>query len=94
MATTPNPRASKVKKALPKPSAGLKKNDYLYALEVAGQPAASKADKMMRRQAKADVKYLETKFPKYTAKVKGFGTRTGMPEWTGTPKAKKKAKKK
>ena len=93
MATTPNPKPSKVKKALPKPTAGLRKSDYLYALEVAGQPAPTKADKMMKRQAKADMKYLESKFPKYTAKVKNTGTRVNMPEWNGkskTPKAKNK----
>lgn len=93
MATTPKPKPSKTKKALPKPTAGLKKSDYLYALEVAGQPATSKADKMMKRQAKANMKFLETKFPKYTAKVKGFETRVNMPEWTGTPKVKKSKKK-
>lgn len=93
MAAKPSPKPSKTKKALPKPNAKLKKSDYLYALEVAGQPAASKADKAMKRQAKADMKYLESKFPKYTAKVKNTGTRVNMPEWNGkpkTPKAKKK----
>ena len=84
MATSPNPRPSKVKKALPKPSANLKKSDYLYALEVAGQPAKSKADKMMQRQAKANVKYLENKFPKYTTKMKSTEGRNAP----STPKVK------
>jgi hypothetical protein len=88
MATTPNPKKSK--KPLPAPRPGLKKADYLYALEVAGQPAATAAEKKMKRQAKADKKYLEQKFPKYTAKVGDFGTRTSLPEWSGKSKKPKK----
>ena len=91
MATTPNrPKAStpsasptKARRNLPAPSKGLTKDDYLYALEVAGQPATSAADKAMKRQAKANMKYLEAKFPKYTARVKDFGTRINMPTHTG-----------
>ena len=84
MATIPNQK--KIKKPLPAPRTGLKKADYIYALEVAGQPATTPAEKKMRRQAKADVKYLETKFPKYTAKNKSFGTRMTQPTHTGKSK--------
>jgi hypothetical protein len=52
-----------------------KKADYVYALEVAGQPASSAQEKKMRRKAKEDVKYLEEKYPKYTGKMKNFDTR-------------------
>lgn len=67
----------------PKPRTSLKKDDYLYALEVAGQPAKTAAEKAMKRQAKADMKYLEQKYPAYTAKVKNPTTRRTMPEATG-----------
>lgn len=52
-----------------------KKADYVYALEVAGQPAQSAQEKKMRRKAREDVKYLEEKYPKYTGKMKNFDTR-------------------
>jgi hypothetical protein len=71
------------KKPLPAPNTKLTKDDYLYALEVAGQPAVTAKDKKMKRQAKADMLYLEQKYPKYTARVKDFGTRKEMPNWGG-----------
>ena len=93
MATTPNPKkVIKTKKILPSPSSGLKKADYLSALEVAGQPAKTAAAKKMKLQAKADKKYLEQKFPKYTAKVGDFGTRTSLPNWSGKSKKPKMPK--
>ena len=73
----------KVKKPLPAPRTNLKKKDYLYALEVAGQPATTSAEKKMKRQAKADMKYLEQKFPKYTASIKNTDTRYKRPEFGG-----------
>ena len=80
---SPSASPSKAKKNLPAPSKGLTKDDYLYALEVAGQPAQTAAEKAAKRQAKANMKYLESKFPKYTAKVRDFGTRINMPSHTG-----------
>ena len=80
---TPKPSTTKIGKPLPAPRPNLKKSDYLYALEVAGQPATTAEEKKFKRQARADVKYLEQKFPKYTAKVKDFGTRKEMPNWGG-----------
>jgi hypothetical protein len=72
----PKPTTSaKPKKPLPPPRSNIKKADYVYALEVAFQPAPTPKDKKIRRQAKADVKYLEQKFPKYTDKMKNFNTR-------------------
>lgn len=76
-----------------KPS-GLTKDDYIYALEVAGQPAKTKAQKAMKIKAKQDVKYLEAKFPKYTAKNKSFSSRVTQPSHTGKKVVKKSAKKK
>lgn len=76
--------AVKGKKPLPAPRTGIKKADYLYALEVAGQPATTAAEKKIRRQAKADVKYLEQKFPKYTASIKNTETRYKRPEFGGS----------
>ena len=71
---------------------GIEKADYIYALEVAGQPASTKKEKVSKAQAKKDVKYLEAKFPKFTAKNKPFSSRITQPTHTG--KAVKKSTKK
>ena len=74
MAALPKGVAPKV--PLPKPRTNLKKSDYVYALEVVSQPAKTAAEKAIKRQAKADIKYLEKKFPDYTAKKKTMEGRT------------------
>ena len=71
---------------------GITKDDYIYALEVAGQPAKTKSEKAMKAKAKQDVKYLEAKFPKFTSKNKSFSSRMTQPTHTG--KAVKKSTKK
>jgi len=76
-------RANKKKAPVGTPSKGLIKDDYLYALEVAGQPAKTAAEKAIKRQAKIDMKYLESKFPKYTASIKNPSTRYQRPEFGG-----------
>jgi hypothetical protein len=63
---------------------GITKDDYIYALEVAGQPAKTKSEKAMKTKAK---------FPKFTAKNKSFSSRMTQPTHTGKI-AKKKVKKK
>lgn len=87
MALAPKmPQPAKGKKASPAvgaPSKGITKDDYLYALEVAGQPAKTAAEKAMKQQAKIDMKYLEAKFPKYTASIKNPSTRYQRPEFGG-----------
>lgn len=70
------------------------KDDYIYALEVAGQPAKTKAEKAMKAKAKQDVKYLEAKFPKFAAKNKSFSSRMTQPTHTGKKAVKKSVKKK
>ena len=77
------PTAAKGKKPLPAPRTNIKKADYLYALEVAGQPAKTPAEKKIKRQAKADMKYLEQKFPKYTSSIRNTETRYKRPEFGG-----------
>ena len=62
---------------------GITKDDYFYALEVAGQPAKTKSEKAMKAKAKQDVKYLEAKFPKFTEKNKSFSSRITQPTHTG-----------
>lgn len=74
------PKGVAPKAPLPKPRANLKKGDYIYALEIAGQPAKTAAEKAMKRQAKADARYLEKKFPNYTAKMKTTEGRTSPAE--------------
>jgi hypothetical protein len=71
---------------------GLTQDDYIYALEVAGMPAKTKNEKSMKSQAKKDVKYLEAKFPKYTAKNKSFSSRMNQPTHTGGKKKATKSK--
>jgi hypothetical protein len=39
------------------------KEDYIYAKEVAGQPAKSPNEIIAKTRAKLDVKYLEKKYP-------------------------------
>ena len=63
--------------------AGITKGDYIYALEVSGQPAKTKKEKAIKALAKQDVKYLEAKFPKFTAKNKSFSSRMNQPTHTG-----------
>jgi hypothetical protein len=83
--------APKPKKPLPAPNTKLTKHDYLYAYEVSVQPAKTAAEKKFKRQAKADVLYLEQKFPKYTASIRNPQTRYQRPEFggAGAPKAGK-----
>lgn len=73
---------------------GITKDDYIYALEVAGQPAKTKGEKAMKAKAKQDVKYLEAKFPKFAAKNKSFSSRMTQPTHTGKKAIKKTTKKK
>ena len=49
--------------------------DYIYALEVAGQPAATDKERAIKEQAKQDVKYLEAKYPGIAGKFKLFENR-------------------
>ena len=49
--------------------------DYIYALEVAGQPAATDKERAIKEQAKQDVKYLEAKYPGIAGKFKLFEDR-------------------
>ena len=44
-------------------SKNLKKSDFIYALEVANQPAETRASVYQKAQAKLDLKYLKNKFP-------------------------------
>ena len=74
--------------------AGITKDDYIYALEVAGQPAKTKSEKAMKAKAKQDVKYLEAKFPKFAAKNKPFLSRMTQPTHTGKKPTKRATKKK
>lgn len=85
-----SPKAEQIPGLRKKP---IKKADYIFALEVAGQPATTKKEKAIKAQAKKDVKYLEAKFPKFTAKNKSFSSRVSQPTHTGKS-AKKSTKKK
>ena len=49
--------------------------DYIYALEVAGQPAATDKERAMKAKAEQDVKYLEAKYPGIAGKFKLFENR-------------------
>ncbi len=51
------------------------KDDYIYALEVAGQPAATDKERAIKAQAQQDVKYLEAKYPGIASKFKLFEDR-------------------
>lgn len=47
-----------------KPSKGLTAEDYIYAREVAGQPAGpSRRKALIKKQAQVDLAYLEKKYP-------------------------------
>ena len=47
-----------------KPSKGLTAEDYIYAREVAGQPAGpSRRKALIKKQAQVDLAYLENKYP-------------------------------
>lgn len=47
-----------------KPSKNLTPDDYVYAKEVAGQPANTRGERLQKLQAQLDVKELERKYPK------------------------------
>jgi len=49
--------------------------DYIYAIEVAGQPAATDKERAIKAQAQQDVKYLEAKYPGIDKKFKLFSDR-------------------
>jgi hypothetical protein len=46
-----------------KPSKGLTADDYIYAREVAGQPAGNRRGALNKFQAQIDKKFLEKKYP-------------------------------
>jgi len=46
-----------------KPSKGLIADDYVYAKEVAGQPAANRTEALRKKQAQIDLAYLKKKYP-------------------------------
>ena len=46
-----------------KPSKGIVKDDYIYAVEVANQPADNRQRALHKMQAKIDVAYLKKKYP-------------------------------
>ena len=46
-----------------KPSKGLTKDDYVYAKEVAYQPATNRQQALYKKQAQIDLAYLEKKYP-------------------------------
>ena len=46
-----------------KPSKGLTPDDYVYAKEVAGQPATNRTEALRKKQAKIDLAYLKNKYP-------------------------------
>jgi hypothetical protein len=59
-----SPRAKMAQnRAQNKRQQGLVKDDYLYALEVSGQPASNRIRREFKRLAKKDMVYLEKKFP-------------------------------
>jgi Ribonuclease G/E len=53
----------------------VKPEDYIYAVEVAGQPAVTAAEKAMKEKAQRDVRYLEREYPGIAKKFKLFGDR-------------------
>lgn len=57
-----------------KPS-NIQPEDYIYALEVAGQPAATDKERAIKAKAEQDVKYLEAKYPGIAGKFKLFENR-------------------
>jgi len=67
-----DPKASQIKGLRDKP---IGPEDYIYALEVAGQPAASGRERAIKAQAQQDVKYLEAKYPGIDKKFKLFEDR-------------------
>ena len=46
-----------------KPSKGITKDDYIYAKEVAGQPAENRQQALYKKQAQIDLAYLTKKYP-------------------------------
>ena len=46
-----------------KPSVGITPEDYVYAKEVANQPAYGRAQALQKMQAKIDLDYLRKKYP-------------------------------
>ena len=46
-----------------KPSKGITKDDYIYAKEVAGQPAENRQQALYKKQAQIDLAYLRKKYP-------------------------------
>ena len=46
-----------------KPSKGIGPKDYIYAKEVAGQPAENKQQALYKKQAQIDLAYLTKKYP-------------------------------
>ncbi len=53
----------------------LSPEDYIYAIEVAGQTAVTPAEKIEQQKAKDDVRYLEAKYPGIAGKFKLFEDR-------------------
>jgi hypothetical protein len=46
-----------------KPSKGLTKDDYIYAKEVAYQPADNRRQALHKKQSQIDLDYLKKKYP-------------------------------
>ena len=46
-----------------KPSKGIGPKDYIYAKEVAGQPAENRQQALYKKQAQIDLAYLKKKYP-------------------------------
>lgn len=46
-----------------KPNKNLSKDDYVYAKEVASQPASNRQERLYKLQAQIDLKYLKKKYP-------------------------------
>lgn len=86
-----DPKASQIKGLRDKP---IGPEDYIYAVEVAGQPAATGRERAIKEQAKQDVKYLEAKYPGINKKFKLFGDRMQNTEPMKSLNKKPKAKKK
>jgi hypothetical protein len=68
--------------------------DYIYALEVAGQKAVTPQEKKMQEDAKNSVKYLEAKYPGIAGKFKLFGDRVQNNEASKTSNKKSDKKNK
>jgi hypothetical protein len=60
-----------------KPSKGLTAEDYIYAKEVAGQPAGkTRRQGLIKKQAQVDLAYLKKKYPGIGKQYNDNGTVT------------------